>query len=304
MPNKSTAETALNSSPMDYLRLCRPKQWAKNLLVAAAPFAAGVMNDLATIAQVGLGIAAFSAISSGMYAINDSLDAEADRGHPKKRHRPVAAGRITPLGARVFGVSMIAAGLAIGIATGSMWFVGILVIYALMITAYSLWLKHVALVDIAVIAFGFLLRALSGAALVDVPISNAFLIVTTFGALFMAAGKRYSERFELDDTALTHRAALDDYAPGFIEFLLGVSAAVVLLSYFLWAQEVGQNVAGAPWAIISLGPFVMAILRYAQLIYLGRGGEPETLVMGDRGMQAAGAIWVVTLTLAFYGGSG
>lgn len=304
MADESTTETRLNSSPTEYIRLCRPKQWVKNLLVAAAPFAAGVMNDAGTIALVGLGIVAFSAVASGVYAINDAADADADRNHPRKRHRPVASGRISPRSARIFGVLMVAMGLAIGAATGSAWFVVILALYVATTTAYSIWLKHVALVDIAVIAFGFLLRAFSGAVLVDVPISNSFLIVTTFGALFMAAGKRLAERLELSTEARAHRAALDDYAPGFIEFLLGVSAAVVLLSYFLWAQEIGNNATGIPWAILSLGPFVMAILRYAQLIYLGRGGEPETLVLGDRGLQAAGALWITSMILAFYGGGG
>lgn len=286
----------------DYLRLCRPKQWTKNLLVAAAPFGAAVMNDPATVATVVVGIVAFSLVASGIYAINDARDFEADRNHPRKCTRPVAAGRISPTTAIVFGATLLVSGLGLGLATGSNGFVAILVAYATMMVTYSLWLKHVALVDITVIALGFLLRALSGAALMDVPISTWFLVVTTFGALFIAAGKRYGERMELIDNGRHHRAALDDYAPGFIEFLMGVSAAVVLLSYSLWALEIQDGVGGIPWAVISLGPFVLGILRYAQLIYLGRGGEPETLVISDRGLQAIGISWIITIALAFYGG--
>lgn len=298
-----TTETQPSASAIDYLRLCRPKQWIKNLLVAAAPFAAGVMNDAATILTVVLAIVAFSVVASGVYAINDARDFEADRHHPKKRTRPVASGRISPASALSFGGVLVAVGVGIGVLTGSLGFAAIVSIYALTTISYSIWLKHVALIDIAIIAFGFLLRAVSGAVLVDVPISAWFLIVTTFAALFIAAGKRLSERMSLEESGSNHRAALDDYAPGFIEFLLGVSTAVILVSYSLWALEVQDGASGIPWAAISLGPFVLGVLRYAQLIYLGRGGEPEELVLGDRGLQAAGVIWVMAMALTFYGGS-
>ena len=291
-----------SASVGDYIKLCRPKQWVKNLLVAAAPFAAGVMNDAATIITVAVGIVAFSLVASGMYAINDAQDVNADRIHPRKQNRPVAAGRISPQTATIFGVVLVAAGLGLGLATGSLGFTSILVLYAGLIVAYSLWLKHLALVDIAMIAFGFLLRALSGAVLVDVPISAWFLIVTTFGALFIAAGKRFGERMELTNSGRDHRAALDDYAPGFIEFLLSISAAVVLLSYSLWALEIQDGIAGIPWAAISLGPFILGVLRYAQLVYVGRGSDPETLVVNDRGLQVIGVAWFITIALAFYGG--
>jgi len=298
-----TTDTQPRASAIDYLRLCRPKQWVKNLLVVAAPFAAGVMDDVTTVLTVALGVAAFSVVSSGVYAINDARDFEADRQHPKKRMRPVAAGRILPSSALAFGGTLVLVGIGVGLLTGSLGFSAILGLYALTTIAYSVWLKHVALIDIAVIAFGFLLRALSGAILVDVPVSEWFLIVTTFGALFIAAGKRLSERMTLEHNGNGHRMALDDYAPGFIEYLLGTSTAVVLLSYSLWALEVQDGSTGMPWAAISLGPFVLGVLRYAQLIYLGRGGEPEALVLGDRGLQAAGAIWAMTMALTFYGGS-
>lgn len=275
----------------------------KNLLVAAAPFAAAVMDDLATIATVALGIAAFSVVSSGMYAINDAVDVDVDRNHPKKQARPVAAGKIVPRTAVLFGVILVFVGIGLGLATGSLGFVAIIATYVGMAVAYSLWLKRVALVDIAMIAFGFLLRALSGAVLVDVPISEWFLIVTMFGALYIAAGKRFGERLELDDGGRNHRAALADYVPGFIEFLLGVSAAATLISYSLWAFAIQDGADGMPWAVLSLGPFVLGILRYAQLIYLGRGTEPEELVFKDRGLQATGVTWIVMVAAAFYGGS-
>jgi len=303
-----------SEAPLSYVRLCRPRQWIKNLLVAAAPFAAGVMDDLETALTVFAGIVAFSVVSSGIYAINDAHDyladrahptkrSRADRAHPTKRSRPVASEAIPPASARVFGSFLVVAGVAIGLLAGNIDFAAILALYAGTSIAYSLGLKQVALIDIAIIAFGFLLRALSGAVLVDVPVSAWFLIVTTFGALLIAAGKRFGERLELKDGGDAHRAALADYAPGFIEFLLGVSAAVVLLSYSQWALEIQDGVAGIPWAAISLGPFVLAVLRYAQLIYLGRGGEPETLIIDDRGLQAIGVVWFITVAFAFYGGA-
>jgi decaprenyl-phosphate phosphoribosyltransferase len=285
------------------LRLSRPKQWIKNLLVAAAPFAAGVMDDWSVLLTVLAGIVAFSIVSSGIYAINDARDYRYDQVHPTKRFRPVASGAVSPRAATLFGSLLIVAGITLGLLAGNSDFAMILLVYVGTSIAYSLWLKQIALIDIAIIAFGFLLRAISGAVLVDVPISEWFLIVTMFGALFIAAGKRFAERLEVEGNGESHRAALADYAPGFIEFLLATSAAVVLLSYSLWALEIQDGVKGIPWAAISLGPFVLAVLRYAQLIYLGRGAEPETLIVSDRGLQVIGVVWAIAIAAAFYGGT-
>lgn len=295
-----TTDSRHKPSIADVIHLCRPRQWVKNLLVVAAPFAAGVMDEPATFVQVCLGVVAFSLAASGMYAFNDALDSDVDRHHPRKRSRPVAAGRITRSVAIGVGTVLTASGLVLAALIGPTGFVAIVALYVVTSTAYSIWLKRYALVDVVLVAFGFLLRALSGAVLVDVPASTWFLIVTTFGALFVAAGRRYSERLELEGTAADHRPALDDYAPGFLELLLGVSAAVMLLAYALWALDVQAGSEGDMWAALSLGPFTIAVLRYAQLIYLGRGGEPETLVLRDRGLQAAGALWAVMVAVAIY----
>lgn len=286
----------------DYVRLLRPKQWAKNVLVLAAPFAAGVLDQPQVMATVIAGVVAFSIVSSAMYAINDAADFEADRHHPRKQHRPVASGRISPSSALTFGAMLLVAGLLLSVAMGSAAFTLVLATYGAITIAYSIWLKQVALLDIVVIAIGFVLRAVAGAALVDVPISNWFIIVIAFAALFIAAGKRFGERAELENGGYSHRMALADYAPGFIEFLLGVSATVVVLAYSLWGFEIQDSASAVPWAVISIAPFVVGLLRYAQLIFLGRGGEPEQVLFNDRGIQVIGLIWVLTVAVWFYGG--
>ncbi len=297
-----TTTNQTQASIADYVILARPKQWAKNILVLAAPFAAGVLDQTQAIATVIAGVVAFSIVSSAMYAINDAADYEADRHHPRKQHRPVASGRIAPSSALTFGAVLLIAGLALAIAIGSAAFTLVLATYGAITIAYSIWLKQVALLDIVVIAIGFVLRAIGGAVLVDVPISNWFIIVVAFAALFIAAGKRFGERAELEGGGHSHRMALADYAPGFIEFLLGVSATVVVLAYSLWGFEIQDTAGSVPWAVISIAPFVVGLLRYAQLIFLGRGGEPEQVLFSDRGIQVIGFIWVLTVAVWFYGG--
>lgn len=282
-----------------WVRLVRPKQWVKNLLVAAAPFAAGTLFNIDVLVQVALGFAAFSLASSGIYAINDARDVPGDREHPRKRHRPVAAGVISPRDATRGGIVLIVAGIGFAVLTTAPLFVAVLVTYLATASAYTYWWKHYPLADVLVIAFGFLLRALAGGALVDVRISEWFVIVATFAALFVSAGKRFGEMRQLGENGAAHRPSLDGYPPGFVEFILAVSAGVTMVGYSLWAFEIGGT-GGIPWLAVSIGPMVVGVLRYAQLVYRGEGGAPETLLFRDRPLQAIGLLWIIVLMLGFY----
>jgi len=286
--------------PGGLLRAARPRQWIKNVLVFAAPGAAGISLTAAKLAPVLGAFAAWCLVSSGTYLINDALDAEADRLHPRKRLRAVASG-VVPVGtARVVGVALLLVGAGLPAAWGAPGVTGVLVLYAVITQSYSLWLKEMAIVDLACVASGFVLRAISGGVAAHVAISNWFLIVASFGSLFMVAGKRHAEHLDLREGRGAHRATLEEYSLGFLNYVRAVSSAVTITAYCLWAFEKAK-LAGDPVLFqLSIIPFVMAILRYALLLDAGRGGAPEEVVLGDRTLQVLGLLWVALFAAGVY----
>src|SRR3954466_13011207 len=204
------------------IRTARPKQWAKNVLVVAAPGAAGVLDNAEPLKQTLIAFVCFCLAASGTYFLNDAADVESDRRHPKKRFRPIAAGQISVGLARTVGVLLIIAAIALSFT--ARWQLAVTVAgYVVITTLYSLYLKHVAVVDIVAVASGFVLRAVAGAAATGVPISDWFLIVASFGSLFMVAGKRHAERVEIGEDAATVRATLGEYSDSFLAYLRAVS---------------------------------------------------------------------------------
>lgn len=277
----------------------RPKQWIKNLLVFAAPAAAGVLGQrretLAALAAFGC----FSLAASATYYLNDAADADADRQHPTKRFRPIAAGEI-PVGlARVLGaVGIVAAVLLAALVDPRLALV--IGLYLLTTTVYSHWLKHEPVFDVVLVAGGFVLRAIAGGVAAEVPISNWFFIVASFGSLFMVVGKRRSEVAEIGDDAGTRRV-LEGYPPGFLARMQTASVAVVLMSYCVWAFEKAEiDGTTEPWFQLSIVPFVLAIFRYALLVDAGEGGAPEELVLRDRILVLLGLLWAATFTIGVY----
>jgi decaprenyl-phosphate phosphoribosyltransferase len=285
---------------MALLVAARPKQWIKNLLVFAAPGAAGVVDGSAALAEATGAFVCFCLAAAGTYYLNDAADLEADRRHPTKRFRPIAAGEISVPLARALGVVFILTSVAAGAAIEPNLAV-VLACYVTLTTAYSTWLKHIAVVDVVAVAAGFVLRAIGGAAAVDVPISNWFFIVATFGSLFMVVGKRRAEVGEMGDEAHATRRSLSAYSPSFLAELQTISTAVVLVGYCLWAFEKAE-VAGAsvPWFQLSIVPFGLAILRYALLVDSGHGGAPEDVVLEDRTLQVIGALWMALFVAGVY----
>lgn len=278
------------------VRSLRPHQWTKNVLVFAAPVAAGVIDERDMLLRTLAALAAFCAAASGTYLFNDARDLESDRLHPTKRDRPMAAGTVPVPLAIAVGVVLVvgSVGLAFAVATP----LGLtLAGYLALTTAYTLWLKHQPVYDIVAIAAGFVLRAIAGAAATGVPISEWFFIVTSFGALFMVAGKREGERNLLEDDAAAVRPTLGEYTATYLTYLRAVSSGVVLIGYCLWSFETAGN-HGSPsdaavWFRLSILPFTVAILRYALLLDRGEGAEPERLVLGDRALLIAGACWAI-----------
>lgn len=286
--------------PGGLLRAVRPRQWIKNILVFAAPGAAGLSLTVDNLAPVLGAFVAWCLVSSGTYLVNDSMDAEADRLHPRKRLRAVASGVISVGLARVVGLGLLVVGAGAPALWGAPGVTGLLALYAVITLSYSLWLKEIAIIDLAAVASGFVLRAISGGVAADVPISNWFLIVASFGSLFIVAGKRHAEHVDLREGRGAHRATLEDYSLGFLSYVRSVSSGVTITAYCLWAFEKAK-VANDPVLFqLSIIPFVLAILRYALLLDAGRGGAPEEIVLSDRALELLGLAWVGLFAAGVY----
>jgi decaprenyl-phosphate phosphoribosyltransferase len=281
------------------LRTARPKQWPKNVLVFAAPGAAGVLDQGRSLGHAAVAFAAFSIAASGTYFLNDAADAEADRGHPRKRLRPVAAGHLAPRRATAIGAGLLLAGVLLSFAAS--WELAAVVAgYVALTVSYSVWLKHEAVLDLAAVAAGFVLRMIGGAVAVGVPVSEWFLIVAGAGSFFVVTGKRSAEHFELGDEAEAHRASLGLYSPTFLLYLRALSSGVAILAYCLWAFESGTTAHAPVWYQLSIVPFVLGVLRYALLLDRGKGGSPEDLALSDPHLVAIAVVWSAIFFAAVY----
>jgi decaprenyl-phosphate phosphoribosyltransferase len=287
--------------------LARPRQWTKNLLVFAAPAAAGVLDNTEPAIDALIAFAAFCLAASGTYYVNDARDADADRLHPTKRNRPVASGAVPVAVAYAGGAVLLAASVALAFAA-SPELAGTILGYVALTTAYSTVLKNVAVVDVVAVAAGFVLRAVAGAAATDVPISDWFFIVTSFGALFIVSGKRGAEASEMAEATTADagrfRVVLAAYSESYMAYLRSVTSGAVLVAYCLWAFEKADsalNTSSIPWYQLSILPFVMAILRYALVLDKGdRGSAPEDIILGDRTLQCIGVAWAIVFAIGVY----
>jgi len=284
------------------IKEARPKQWAKNVLVFAAPGAAGVLDDGEALTRSVVLFVAFCLASSGTYYWNDLHDIEADRQHPTKSRRPIASGAIPARIAWTVGTVLVLAGLAISFGLG--WETGVVVAsYVALTTLYSLALKHVAVIDLVVVASGFVLRAIAGAVATDVELSNWFLLCVSFGSLFIVTGKRYAELRELGDDASRVRATLDEYTLGFLRIVLSVSVGATLVTYCMWAFD-RVELSGSSWPFyeLSIIPMGTAVLRYTLILEQGHGAAPEEIFAADRTLQVLGLLWVIVFGLGVYVG--
>lgn len=282
------------------LKEARPHQWMKNVLVFAAPGALGVLNEWEPLWKTTIVFIAFCFTASGTYYWNDIKDVEQDRLHPKKKFRPIASGAVPLPLAKVLGTVLLVGGPviagAVRIEAGA-----IVALYALLTISYSSWLKHVALLDLAIVASGFVLRAMSGAAGTETPMSNWFVLCTMFGSLFIVTGKRFAELVEMGDSAGATRASLRDYSVTYLRQLLGVSCTATVVTYCMWAFENATNADEMlPFHALSIVPMVLALLRYLMVLENGGGGAPEEVFLRDRSIQLYGVAWVVVYGLAVY----
>ena len=281
------------------VRQARPKQWVKNLLVFAAPGAAGVLNEWTSLWRALVMFVAFCLASSGTYFWNDLLDADSDRNHPTKQHRPIASGAVPTGIGRAVGTVLLLAG--IGLAATTRWQAALVVAgYVALTSLYSTVLKHVAVVDLIAVAAGFVLRAVAGAVATDVQMSKWFSLTTSFASLFIVAGKRYAELRDLGEDAQT-RSTLDDYSLGFLRIVLSVSCGAAMVTYCIWAFDT-REAAGSTWPFyeLSIIPMATALLRYTLILEQGHGAAPEEIFAHDRVLQILGLIWIATFGFGLY----
>lgn len=292
--------TRPNSVLPAWLRAVRPKQWVKNALVLAAPVAAGQLFEPSVLVPTAWAFVAFCLISASIYLINDIHDVEADRLHPKKRFRPIAAGELSPTVAWVMAAITVAAALSIGFLVNPM-LGSVLAFYWVLQVCYSFFLKNQPIIDLAMVAAGFLLRAVAGGVASGLDLSQWFLLVASFGSLFMVAGKRYSELKELGHDAGT-RVSLERYTRSYLREVWSISIALVIMSYSLWAFELpAPQPMGVSWSAISIAPFTLALLRYAMKVDQGKAGEPEDVVLTDRPLQVLAVLWAIPVAVAVFG---
>jgi len=279
----------------------RPEQWTKNLLVFAGIVFGGRLLEVTAIWSAVAAFAVFCALSSAVYIFNDLADREADRQHPLKSMRPIAAGDLSPTTAAFAGVALAGAALAaatimnpqLGLAAAA---------YLVLLLLYSAALKHFVIVDVLVISGGFVLRAAAGAVAVNVPISHWLLVCTTLLALFLALSKRRHELTLLGDGAVGHRRILEEYSPYLLDQMIAVVTASTLAAYTLYTTD-AETAARLGTTRLGLTiPFVLyGIFRYLYLVHQKRGGgSPSTLLATDRPLLACVALWAVSVAVILY----
>lgn len=271
-------------------RLMRPAQWTKNVVVFAGVVFAEATDQPRSLMEAAVALIAFILASSAIYVFNDRMDADADRDHPLKRHRPIATGDISESIADRFAVLLGLASLVTAQTVGYE-FVAIVGTYLVSMVAYTLWFKHVPILDVTAIALGFVLRAAGGAAAVAVPISGWLLTCAFLLSLFLGFSKRRSEYQALGDGASRVRVSLQGYTQPLLDQLVGISAMSALVTYAIYTID-SSSVPVSDAMVMTL-PFVaFAIFRYLFLVYgRGLGQSPEVLLFRDKWLLGSVILW-------------
>ncbi|MCI0777566.1 MAG: decaprenyl-phosphate phosphoribosyltransferase [Chloroflexi bacterium] len=283
------------------LRAVRPRQWPKNLIVFMALLfsiddkwqLADPSSWLDLLGWTLLTFLLFCLVSSADYLVNDIVDRESDRQHPRKRKRPIAAGELSVRAALIWAIAL--AAVAIGGAFAITWSVGAVISgYLALMLAYTFWLKHIVLLDMMVIGAGFVLRAMAGGLAIDVPISPWLYVVTALGALFLVINKRSAEIKLLKDGSATHRPILEEYSPELLGQIGALVTASTLIAYGLYTFT-AENLPNNNSMMLTI-PFVLyGLLRYLYLVDKhDEGGSPEEVLLRDRPLQADILLWIAT----------
>jgi len=279
----------------------RPRQWVKNLFVLAGlVFSQRLFTESAWTALAAFAV--FCALSGAIYLLNDVADRERDRLDPRKRERPIAAGRL-PVGVAIAAAAALLAGGLVAGALLSRPFLVAALAYVVLLIAYSAWLKHVVIVDVIVVASGFVLRAVAGAVVIEVEMSGWLLICTIQLALFLALGKRRYEYLVLATDAVHHRPILAEYSPALLDQMIAVVTASTVTAYALYTMSPETVAKFHTHLLPATLPFVLyGIFRYLYLLYRRQlGGNPSELLLSDRALLINALSWICAVLLIIYG---
>lgn len=288
------------------LRLLRPRQWTKNLLLFAGVIFSNHFHEPDRLIKSALGFAVFCLLSSVIYIINDVRDAEIDRVHPLKCKRPIAAGQVSQSTALILAgiLGTVAAVLMFGFL--GVRFQAISVSYLLLMVAYSVWLKHIVILDLMIVSIGFVIRAVAGIFAIEHPgevieITPWFITCIMFLALFVVICKRRHEIILLSEDAISHRPVLEHYSPIFLDQMINVATTATVISYALYVTIGVTDSPSSGYMVLTL-PFVLyGIFRYLYLVYKKEeGGAPETLLFQDLSLLLAVVLWLITVVIILY----
>ena len=279
----------------------RPKQWIKNLLLFAALIFSQNLFHPGMLTDVSIAFIIFCLLSGSVYTLNDLIDLKQERNHPKKSKRPLASGKLKPSVAIIVGIILVVLSL-----TSAFWlninFAWIALGYFILQIAYSTLLKHVVIVDVLAVSAGFVLRAIAGAQVINVPISSWLLICTILLALFLALGKRRHELLLLEDNAVHHRKILYEYSPNLLDQMISVATASTVVAYALYTMSAETIAKFHTDNLKYTIPFVLyGIFRYLYLIHQkSEGGSPERILLNDRPLLINIILYLITIWFFTY----
>jgi len=282
------------------IEACRPRQWVKNLLVFAAPLTARTLTDTTVLIDTTIAFVAFCAASSSMYLVNDLRDRNADAVHHRKRTRPIASGRLSPRFAGLVAIMLVLVSvvLAMLVSLGTLNVVGI---YLVSTTVYSTFLKRIPIVELVVLASGFVLRALAGAFAADVPPSKWFLLCVLFGSLFISIKKRNAELDVVVTSGSSTRHVLGWYSATVLQMMARFVGGLFVLAYLGWSIAADhQTIQGWALRIFSTVPFAAAVAWYEHQASGENGESPEDLFSSDRVLQLFGVAWFALVSASIY----
>lgn len=286
---------------MSVLHSLRPEQWTKNLLVFAALLFARRLFDTAAVLQALAAFAIFCGLSGAVYLLNDVSDRESDRQHPVKRHRPIAAGHVSAPTAVAWALVLIALGLSLAfwLQTG---FGIVAAAYLVLQATYTRVLKHMVILDVMAIAFGFVLRAIAGGLVIGVPISDWLVICTILLALFLGLSKRRHELTLLAAGAAGHRRILEEYDPYLLDQMIAVVAAATLVAYIIYCLSPDTTARfGTHWLVLTVPFPIYGLFRYLYIVHRkDGGGNPSEMLLTDRPLLSCVGLWGLTVVAVIY----
>ncbi|MCO6435729.1 MAG: decaprenyl-phosphate phosphoribosyltransferase [Phycisphaerae bacterium] len=294
-----------SATPRDLIALLRPQQWVKNVVVFAGPAAGLKLSSIEGVLNACVAFVAFCFAASSIYALNDTIDREVDARHPTKRHRPIARGAISPTVALILAGALAASAFALTALLVNLTVTAILALYLITMIAYSLALKERVILDVILLASGFVMRAWAGAASVDL-VTSEWLVACVFTiCLFFGFGKRRCESTMIGDgdAAGEHRKTLVRYTPQLLTHLIAVSAAIAIVTFLLYTVEPSRSPTPfhKEYLFYTLPIVVYGVFRFAMLTELGIYAGPTEIILKDRMMVAAIVVWgAIALGIAYH----